>query len=187
MTVGVSSMRIVLLAVMVALLMSACARTATPTTPASPLQPLASIREIMEAETDPSADALWDSVQITVTTAGEDRHQPRTEEEWKAVRRNALILIESTNLLVMEGRHIVPAGFQPPTGEADPRILQQRLDSNRAAFNGFAQTLRGIGIKTLAAIDAKDTEQLFQLGGDIDEACEACHLVFWYPSDLVKN
>jgi hypothetical protein len=87
----------------------------------------------------------------------------------------------------MEGRHIVAPNFQVPAGEADPRVLQQRLDANRAAFNGFALALRGIGLKTLAAIDAKDADQLFQLGGDIDEACEACHLVFWYPADLVKN
>jgi len=141
----------------------------------------------MEAETDPSADVLWNAVYITMEPTGEVHHQPRTEEEWKAVRRSALTLIESTNLLVMEGRHIVAPNFQVPDGEADPHVLQRRLDSNRAAFNGFAQSLRGQGLKALAAIDAKDSDKLFQLGGDINEACEACHLAFWYPADLVKN
>lgn len=42
-------------------------------------------------------------------------------------------------------------------------------------------------LKTLAAIDAKDADRLFQLGGEIDAACEACHVVFWYPPDLIKN
>lgn len=165
----------------------ACARATAPAAPTSPLQPIASIREIMEAETDPAADAVWDSVRITLTTAGEEDQQPRTEKEWNAVRRSALILVESTNLLLMQGRHVVRPDFQVPSGEADPRLLQQRLDSNRAAFNGFAQALRDIGLKTLAAIDAKDADRLFQLGGEIDEACEACHVVFWYPPDLVKN
>jgi hypothetical protein len=150
-------------------------------------QPIASIREIMEAETDPSADVLWDAVFITIEPAGEVDHQPRTEEEWKAVRRSALTLIESTNLLVMEGRRIVAPNFQVPPGEPDPHVLQQRLDSNRTAFNGFAQALRALGLESLAAIDARDADKLFRLGGDIDEACEACHLVFWYPADLVKN
>jgi hypothetical protein len=33
----------------------------------------------------------------------------------------------------------------------------------------------------LDAIDAKDPQRLFDVGGEIDEACEACHLVYWYP------
>ena len=180
-------MRVVLLGLVFGLFAAACARTTAPAAPAIPLQPIASIREIMEAQTDPAADALWESVQVTVTTAGEDHHQPRTEAEWRAVRRSALILIESTNLLLMDDRRIVAPSFKVPPGEADPRVLQQRLDSNRAAFNGFAQALRGIGLKTLAAIDAKDTDKLFEVGGEIDEACEACHLVFWYPPDLGTN
>jgi hypothetical protein len=83
--------------------------TRTPSTDAqtsaqtSPFLPKASIRELMEAEVDPAADALWDSVQITLTAAGEEDRQPRTDEEWKAVRRSAVILVESANLLVMEG------------------------------------------------------------------------------------
>lgn len=141
----------------------------------------------METETDPAADALWASVGVTITTAGEEDHQPRTEDEWKAVRQSALILVESTNLLVMEGRPIALPNVQVPAGEADPRVLQQRLDSNRAVFNGLARALRDVGLRTLAAIDAKDSNQLFELGGELDQACEACHQVFWYPADLGKN
>jgi hypothetical protein len=178
-----------LVALFLVSLTAGCARATAPApaAPTSSLQPIASIREIMEAETDPAADAVWDSVRITITTAGEEDKQPRTEKEWNAVRVSALILVESTNLLLMQGRHIVKPDFHVPAGEADPRILQQRLDSNRAAFDGFAQALRDVGLKTLAAIDAKDSDRLFQLGGEIDQACEACHVVFWYPPDLVKN
>jgi hypothetical protein len=166
--------------------------TRTPSTDAqtsaqtSPFLPKASIRELMEAEVDPAADALWDSVQITLTAAGEEDRQPRTDEEWKAVRRSAVILVESTNLLVMEGRRIVAPGAQLPPGEADPAILQKRLDANRAPFIGFALALRGVSLQALEAIDAKDPKRLLEVGGDIDAACEACHLVYWYPPDLVK-
>jgi hypothetical protein len=97
------------------------------------------------------------------------------------------MLAESTNLLVMDGRHIVRPDFHVPAGEADPRILQQRLDSNRAAFNGFALALRNAAVRARSAIDEKNAEQLFQVGTEIDEICEGCHLVFWYPPDLVKN
>jgi hypothetical protein len=162
-------------------------QSSTPSAPSSPFMPKASIREIMAAEVDPAADALWDSVQIKITAAGEDHQQPRTDEEWQAVRRSALTLIESTNLLVMDGRHIVGPNVQLPPGEADPAVLQQRLDANRASFNGFAVALRNVSLKALDAIDAKDPNRLLEVGGEIDEACEACHLVYWYPPDLVKN
>jgi hypothetical protein len=33
----------------------------------------------------------------------------------------------------------------------------------------------------LAAIDKKDAQALFEAGDKIDEVCESCHQVFWYP------
>jgi len=133
----------------------------------------------MDAEIDPAADALWESVAVI---NGEEK-QPRTQEEWQAVRRSAITLIEATNLIVMDGRRISPAGVRYPD-EADPTGLEQRYEANRAAFAGMAQALRAVALKTLDAIDAKDTKRLFDLGGDLDEACEACHVVYWYPPDL---
>jgi cytochrome c556 len=33
----------------------------------------------------------------------------------------------------------------------------------------------------LRAIDAHDIDGISEAGGTIDEACESCHLQFWYP------
>jgi hypothetical protein len=33
----------------------------------------------------------------------------------------------------------------------------------------------------LRAIDAKDPKAMVEVGGAMDEICEACHVVFWYP------
>ena len=109
------------------------------------------------------------------------------DKEWQAVRRSAVTLVESTNLLVVDGRQIVSPHAQLPAGEADPAVLQRRLDSNRAPFIGFARALREASLKALDAIDAKDADCLLEVGGEIDDACEACHLVYWYPPDLVKD
>lgn len=184
-------MRAVAIASVVMILASAlaiaCTRTVPSNTPPSRFVPDASIREIMEAEVDPAADAIWDSVRIEITVAGEHHKQPRNDEEWKAIRRSAVTLVESTNLLVMDGRQIVSPHAQLPAGEADPTVLQRRLDNNRAPFVGFAHALREASLKALDAIDAKDADRLLEVGGEIDEACEACHLVYWYPPDLVKH
>ncbi len=147
----------------------------------------ASIKELMDAEVDPSADVIWGSVLTRITAAGREDRQPHTPEEWQAVRRSALTLIEATNLIIMDGRRIAPPDAPRQPGEASTAVLQQRLDANHDSFVGFAQALRQVALKTLDAIDAKDPERLFDAGGEIDEACEACHLVFWYPPDAVPK
>src|SRR5262245_27428590 len=83
------------------ILIAGCAREAAPA--ASPAQSLpfllqASIKELMDAQVDPSADVIWESVYTRVSDAGREDHQLHTLEEWQAVRRSALTLIESTNL-----------------------------------------------------------------------------------------
>lgn len=158
-----------------------CTRETGPTAPdpQSPFHIHASIRELMDAEIDPAADVIWESVAVV---NGEEQ-QPRTPEEWQAVRRAAITLLEATNLILMDGRPIAPPGVRYPE-EADPQVLQARLDANRASFVGMTQALRSVGTQILEAVDAKDAQKLFELGGTLDEACEACHVVYWYPPDL---
>jgi hypothetical protein len=164
----------------------ACTPEATPTPPQprpSPFLVKASIREIMDAEVDPAADALWDAVAFYATLQGSREQQPRTPAEWQAVRRNAITLLEATNLIVMQGRQIAPPDTAVAPGEMEPALLQRKLNANPAAFIGFAQALRAVTLKALDAIDARDPQRLFEAGGEIDQACEACHLVYWYPPD----
>jgi hypothetical protein len=168
-----------------------CTRTtqqsAPPVSSPSPFLVKTTIREIMDAEVDPAADALWEAVEYNSTLAGPEEKQPRTAEEWQTVRRNAITLLEATNLIVMEGRQIAPASVALAPGELSPAVLQRKLDASRAQFNGFAQALRVLSLKALDAIDAKDPQRLFDVGGEIDEACEACHLVYWYPPDTTAR
>jgi hypothetical protein len=148
-----------------------------------PFRLAASIRELMDSEIDPAADYIWASVASISTQAGMEERQPRTDEEWLEVRRRAITLIEATNLLVMKGRR-VSAKYEPASGagELDTDQVQQKIDANRGAFVALAQRLQDTSLQTLAAIDAKDPATLFDLGGTIDDACESCHVTFWYPN-----
>jgi cytochrome c556 len=138
----------------------------------------------MDGIIDPSADALWDSVAYIATTRGIEDRQPRTDEQWKAVRTSALTLIEAANLLSMPGRRVAaetPADRSPRVGELSHGEIQQRIDATHDAFVQFAHTLQDAGLKALVAIDARDPQGLMAAGGTIDEACEACHVTYWYP------
>jgi hypothetical protein len=136
----------------------------------------------MDYMVDPAADGLWNSVAIVYTRTGVDRRQPRTDDEWKTVRGYAVVLMESMNVLARGSRHAAPVGSVPAEGELTPAEVDQRIAASPAAFVRFAQGLRAASQKALMAIDKKDAGGLFDAGGNIDEACEACHVSFWYPN-----
>jgi hypothetical protein len=159
-----------------------CSDRAAPVRQESPFHVTATIRDLMDAEIDPSADALWASVASVSSEAGFEDRQPRTDEEWAEVRRKALTLVEATNLLVMKGRR-VSATYVPArgAGELDSTAVQNRVDASPEAFEALANVLRETALVALAAIDAKNPADLMEAGGAIDAACEGCHVTYWYP------
>ena len=38
-------------------------------------------------------------------------------------------------------------------------------------------------LEVLDVVKKKDAQALFAAGGDLDQACEGCHLVYWYPGE----
>jgi hypothetical protein len=145
------------------------------------MQPGVTIQKLMAERVDPAADALWDSVAIIVSAKGIEARRPRTAAEWKAVRRQALALIDASGLLGMRGRRVAGTAAAPGPGELSAPEIQRRIDANHAAFAGFASALRDAGLQALAAIDARGPQRLLDVGGVIDAACEACHMSYWYP------
>ncbi len=143
----------------------------------------------MDSVVDPSSDYLWESVATIVTKAGTEERRPRTEEQWKEVRRRAIALIEAPNLLVMEGRKVAQPGekSENPGIELGPEEILATIDADRATFIQKAHALQDAGLKALAAIDAKNVEGLSDAGETIDEACESCHLKYWYPPDAAER
>lgn len=155
------------------------AASLTRATPYHP--PMATIQELMDGKIDPAADALWDSVAFIARKEGDEERQPRTEGDWKAVRDSALTLIESSKLLSTPGRRVAASNREPGRGELSPAEMQRRIDASHAGFVQFAQSLQAAGEIALRAIDARDPQRLMDAGGVIDEACEACHVTYWYP------
>lgn len=184
--------RVITLAAAAALsVLAGCApRTETTAVVAAPAetnlqQPVASIIDLMDGQVDPAADFIWESVAIVSTPKGLEEHQPRTEEEWKVVRQRALQLAEAANLLMMPGRVIAHPGQtladEGTEGNLTHAQAEKLLKDEHASFVAFARALQETAVKTIAAIDKRDIDGYLQVGGEIDEACEGCHLKFWYP------
>lgn len=64
-----------------------------------------------------------------------------------------------------------------------PDEIKAKVDGNKALWNGHAENLRAVGIEVMDIVRRKDTAALFIAGGKLDEACENCHLEYWYPGD----
>jgi hypothetical protein len=149
------------------------------------LVPAATIQELMATQVDPSADPLWASVSTVITAAGTEEKQPRTEAEWQTVRRYAVTLVEGANLLTVPGRRVAASAGKTEDsttpGIERPENIQKAIEADPGSFAGAAVVLRDAGVKALAAIDRHSAQGLVEAGGELDSACESCHLKYWYP------
>jgi cytochrome c556 len=166
----------------------ACAGSGTAATPAAgavePARAQATVQEMMETQIDPAADALWDSVAFIASEKGEEDRRPRTPAEWAAARQNALTLIKGASDLALPGRRVSGLATTPGPGELRASEIEHLIEADPAAFAKRAHALKSAARAALATIDAKNADALMDAGGVIDAACEACHVVYWYPKQL---
>jgi hypothetical protein len=163
---------------------------------AGPYRVVATIKDLMDAMIDPAGDFIFDAVATIVTPGGTEEKAPKNDEEWAVVRNNAMVLIEGANLLMIPGRHVaagsektLPKGKSLPSaaelgGELDPIAIEARIKVDRPMFIKLARGLQVAAAGALKAADAKDVQGLLAAGDVIDDACEQCHLRYWYPDQL---
>ena len=153
--------------------------------PPVPYRPTSTIKDIMDSEVDPSADYIWEAVATIITEKGIEEKFPRTQKEWEEIRRKAITLVEATNLMIMPGRLVAHPGekSQNPGIELAPEEINALLEKDRDTFVKHALALNDAAMEILKAIDAKDKEKILDGGAAIDEACEACHKIYWYPNE----
>ena len=150
-----------------------------------PLRPVATIKEIMDALVDPQSDVIFEAVATILTKSGTEERAPRTDADWDAVRKGALLLIEGGNLLVVPGRHAAGPGAKSevPGVELEPAEIEALVNKNPELFVRRAQGVVGAAIVALRAIESKDVQGLSNAAGALDAACESCHSDFWYPGE----
>ncbi|MFT3906555.1 MAG: cytochrome c [Steroidobacteraceae bacterium] len=149
---------------------------------------IGSLQELMAGLVDPAADGVWNAV-AWIDSAGTEQHrQPANEQQWLAVRRQALLLAEATNLLLVSGR---PASATYSAAESrgalDSRAIDTRVREQWPRFQQLALGLRLSARQALRAIDARDAAQLEAAGGLLEQSCESCHSTFWYPDEVVPQ
>jgi hypothetical protein len=151
------------------------------------MTPIVSVKELMADMIDPLADNIFDAVWWEVTAKGVVDHRPRTDDEWQQVRTGAVTLAEGIYLLKVARPFAPPGDVNNSTGanppELSPTQIEAKVAKDPVLWNAKIEALRNVGLATLEAVKRKDVDALFQAGADLDAACEACHLEYWYPGD----
>jgi hypothetical protein len=151
------------------------------------ITPLVSVKELMEHMIDPISDNIFDAVWWDNTAKGVVEHKPTTDEDWEKVKVGAVTIAEGIELLKVPRPWTPPGdvngslGPHPP--ELSPSQIQAKVDKDPVLWIAKIQALRNVTLEVLDIVKKKDTNSLWQAGGDLDEACEGCHLEYWYPGD----
>jgi len=152
-----------------------------------PMKPVVSVKELMRYTIDPLADNIFDSVTWDISKKGTIHVEPRTDDDWEKVRIGAITIAEAIYLLK------VPRPFTPPgdennsTGpnppELSPAQIKAKLDKDPVFWEAKIEALRNAALEVFDVANKKDAKALFEASADLDMACEACHLEYWYPGD----
>lgn len=169
----------------IALVASCRSQQQEPAAPQGP-EPVGTLRDVMHMVVESQAQVIFDSVAVRVTQAGTEEKEPRTEEEWDLVLHAAMNLAESSNLLTTPGRRISkPEDVNTAAGEGEltPAQIQTKIDANRDLWLKHVKELQTVAMQAYKAASDKNVQALWDIGEPIDQACESCHLEFWYPSE----
>ena len=118
-------------------------------------EPVADVKQLMSSILEPAADVYWDAAGTIIDTLGVHELAPTTDDKWLAVSNAALMIAESGNLLMLEGR---------------------ARDRNR--WMTLSRALVTTGRTAMTAAASRDPAAVLDAGGQVYEACTACHAAY---------
>tara|TARA_B100001146_G_scaffold20927_1_gene16005 strand:- start:7269 stop:7742 length:474 start_codon:yes stop_codon:yes gene_type:complete len=148
------AVRFPLLAALVTLLSGCSSNT-------QPFVEVADVKQLMISVVEPAAEIYWDAVGTIIDKNGIVEFAPSTDEEWQAVRNAAMVIAESGNLLMMEGR--IQGG---------------------AEWTALSSALIEVGQQALEAAEAENATAVFDAGAEVYYACSNCHAT--YAPDTIR-
>jgi len=152
--------------------------------------PKANLQQTMLTKVNPNGLAFWD---ITNNAQGDDGNvdpkklKPsdwaRLVEIGKAIEDGGRTLATSNGIIAA-----APGAKLQDEGPASSKAadVQRFLDAKPAVFRTRAQELQKTGAAIADAATKKDGKRLSDLAGSLDEVCEKCHVIFWYPQQQKK-
>jgi hypothetical protein len=116
------------------------------------ITPVASVKQIMNGIVGPAANRIFGAVGTVISNKGTVEKAPHTDDEWEAVGDDAAALIESGNLILMNGRAVDQGDWV--------RMSQAMIDAGKIV---------------LRAAQTKSPDKVFESGEAVNESCDNCH------------
>jgi hypothetical protein len=178
-----------------ALILGACSCSSPAASPPSArvpelwgdLKPVVSVKELMRDMLDPASDYVFDSVGTILTREGTTERAPKTDADWDRIRVGAVTMAEGAYLLKIP-RPFAPAGDEnnstgPDASELSPAQIKAKLERDPVLWNAKIEALRNVGLEVMDIVRRRDAKELWDATENLDHACEACHLEYWYPGE----
>jgi hypothetical protein len=150
------------------------------------LKPVVSVKELMRDMIDPASDFVFDAIGTVIGKKGVKEIRPHTDADWDRIRVGAVTMAEGVYLLK------IPRPFAPPgdennsTGadsfELSPAQIKAKLEKDPVLWNAKIEALRNVGLEVMDIVKRRDVDELWDAAENLDQACEQCHLEYWYPS-----
>jgi hypothetical protein len=146
-----------------------------------------SVKELMRDMIDPASDYVFDAVGGVDAKKGSVETFPRTDADWDRVRIGGVMMAEGAYLLKVP-RPFAPAGDEnnstgPDPEELSPTQILAKLEHDPVLWNAKIEALRNVGLQVLDIVKRKDVKELWDAADNLDQACEGCHLEYWYPGE----
>lgn len=122
---------------------------------ADPYVPVADVQQLMAMVLEPASEVYWDAVGTIIDSTGTTEIEPRSDEEWEAVRNAAYVIAESGNLLMVQSRPGNEPGWIP-----------------------MSQALVDVGRRAIEAAESRDKAAVFDMGAEVYYVCTGCHATY---------
>ena len=121
------------------------------------------VPELMAHVIDPAAQGVWSRAGWFIDESGESELFPAIEAEWAAAANAAAMVIEGGNMLLL------------------PERVRVLAENDNGDWTKFAKTLSERALVVMRATEDRDTQAMFDAGGELYQACVACHEKYYVP------
>jgi hypothetical protein len=149
------------------------------------MKPVVSVKELMRDMIDPASDYVFDAIGSVDTKNGTVEKLPTTDADWERLRAGGVMLAEGAYLLKVP-RPFAPEGdvnnsTGPDPEELSPTQILAKLEKDPVLWNAKIEALRNVGLQVMDIVKRRDAKELWDASDNLDNACESCHVAFWYP------
>lgn len=142
------------------------------------------VRPAMQGGINDATNALWDIGNNAMDDTGGIDPALMDEEKWARLEEAALLLESESRKMAAAGtiRAAVPGEemLEEP-GTFSMADVQSYIDADPQTFRLLSTAMGDHSARIVKAARARDAETAGLLVGEVDQVCEACHALYWYP------